>query len=209
MLTASEILTGVFIPGVVGGILQGAAGTGKTTLTKEVVKEGSGNLEIILVSHTGVAARILSNKSGQPASTICSLIYEHDEEGSFDGYQAFRVKDNRSSSNRLVIVDEASVIHDKPQKNKNLGFGSGSLLKDFFQSFGISTDSHTKVLFIGDANQMPPIGQEFSPALSKEHLQNIYGFKFAPFHLGYVFRQEGLGSDILELSKDFMKKGDI
>jgi ATP-dependent exoDNAse (exonuclease V) alpha subunit len=209
MLTASEILEGVFSPGFVGGILTGAAGVGKTTLTEKVVTEAPEGLEVILVSHTGVAARILSNKSGQHASTICSLIYEHDDDGSFDGYVAFKIKENTSSNRRLVIVDEASVIHDKPQKNKNLGFGTGSLLKDFFQSFGISTDSQTKVLFIGDPNQLPPIGQEFSPALSKEHLQETYGFKFAPFHLRHVFRQEGLGADILELSKDFMKKGGV
>jgi hypothetical protein len=44
-------------------------------------------------------------------------------------------------------------------------FGSGQLLVDFFQAVGSN-----KIIFVGDPGQLPPVGQEFSPALDMDWL---------------------------------------
>ena len=51
-------------------ILQGYAGTGKTTMIKEVIKALQFEMDILLMAPTGRAARILTKKTGCKANTI-------------------------------------------------------------------------------------------------------------------------------------------
>ena len=59
-------------------ILTGYAGTGKTTITKQVIKQfDEKELSYTLCASTGRAAKILTDLSGRTASTVHSLIYKY------------------------------------------------------------------------------------------------------------------------------------
>src|SRR5215510_2974744 len=59
-------------------ILKGYAGTGKTTLVKEIVRLfKEKDMAVILLASTGRAAKILSNITRYAASTVHSAIYEY------------------------------------------------------------------------------------------------------------------------------------
>lgn len=114
--------------------LFGFAGTGKTTLAKEIATGADG--EVLFGAFTGKAALVLRNKGCHGASTIHSLIYKV-EEGQ-RGIPTFRL--NRSSDVKdaeLVIIDECSMV-------------DAELGRDLL-SFG------TKVLVLGDPAQLPPV----------------------------------------------------
>ena len=72
--------------------------------------------------------------------------------------------------NSIYFVDEASMVSDIEDNDEDVKFGSGRLLKDLI-SFANCKDSHRKIVLIGDYAQLPPVGQNFSPALSEEYLQ--------------------------------------
>lgn len=57
-------------------ILTGAAGTGKTTVIKSIIKDIKADVdEIVLLAPTNRAAKVLSKKSGVETNTIHSEIY--------------------------------------------------------------------------------------------------------------------------------------
>jgi len=61
-------------------ILRGAAGTGKTTLARELVSMAKGRGRMCrLVAPTGRAARVLKDRTGYDTSTIHSCIYSLQE----------------------------------------------------------------------------------------------------------------------------------
>ena len=57
-------------------VLKGYAGTGKTTLMKSIIHYlASQEIPYALMASTGRAAKVLADKTGEPASTIHSKIY--------------------------------------------------------------------------------------------------------------------------------------
>lgn len=190
-------------------ILRGSAGTGKTTLisslTKELEKLG---INYGLLAPTGRAARILGSKTKQVASTIHRAIYSFDglnvNEEAIDendpGLDMYFPLKAEGLNNVLFIVDESSMVGDAENKEGNLKFGSGRLLKDLIQFCGLNTKSltvkKTKLIFVGDAAQLPPVGENFSPALSAEYLQKNYNLNAMLYDLSKVMRQAE-GSSIL------------
>ena len=67
----------------------------------------------------------------------------------------------------IYIIDEASMISDYSEEKKSFAkFGSGRLLSDI-----LSFNPKAKFIFVGDPVQLPPIGQSFSPALSKDYFK--------------------------------------
>ena len=181
-------------------ILHGYAGTGKTFITKGVVNYLT-NLgrHCVLLSPTGKAAKVLSEKTMHNASTIHSAIYdfrdcylrdEHD-----DRLPVAPLKPNFSSEETVYIVDEASMVADIYSCTESLQFGSGFLLKDlidFSQQSNGSAEAQVrrKVIFIGDHAQLPPVGMNFSPALSNEYLSDEYQLKTVEETLREVVRQK-------------------
>ena len=78
-------------------------------------------MRYVLMAPTGRAAKVLSNYTGQNASTIHRKIYQA---VSFpDGSYRIARAENKHT-NTLFIVDEASMIGDQHE------FGSNSLLDD-------------------------------------------------------------------------------
>jgi exodeoxyribonuclease-5 len=160
-------------------ILCGYAGTGKTTLVAAIVRTMS-QLErrSVLLAPTGRAAKVFSLYSGMSAHTIHKCIYR---QKSIVDNTVFTLNENRMR-NTLFIVDEASMIANGGMS----GFGSGALLDDLVE-FVYSGDG-CSLLLLGDTAQLPPVGEELSPALSAEYLASMM-LKVEHVELTQVMRQ--------------------
>ena len=114
--------------------LFGFAGTGKTTIAKDIASFAHG--QVLFGAFTGKAAQVLRSKGCDGARTIHSLIYVPEDEGAeeprFVLNQGSEVRDAS-----LVIIDECSMVGEE-------------LGRDLL-SFG------TKVLVLGDPAQLPPV----------------------------------------------------
>lgn len=161
-------------------LLKGFAGTGKTTLLKALADTlQEMKIPIKLLASTGRAARTLSLATQRKALTIHREIYA----ASIGGYQLKSYQGEYT----IFIVDEASMIGD--YREGAAIFGSGDLLEDLM-SYVYGASSGCKIIFVGDTAQLPPVGLELSPALSKETLEERYGLTVYEAILSDVVRQE-------------------
>ena len=131
---------------------------------------------------TGRAAKVLSNYSKKKSFTVHKKIYfsSVDKFGKFET----KLKINKIK-NTLFIVDEASMISDSSTSSDL--FKSKSLLTDIFKYVDFKTNS--KLIFLGDTAQLPPVKQTVSPALNSDLIKEFYGFKSMEFTLSNVVRQ--------------------
>lgn len=163
-------------------ILRGSAGTGKTSLSGAIVRTlRAVRQKVMLLAPTGRAAKVFSLNSGMPAYTIHRRIYREKAFAGVDGQ--FNLNDNLYTDT-LFMVDEASMI-----ANLGLGgttFGSGCLLDDLVHF--VYQGRNDRLLLIGDKAQLPPVGEEESPALSAAMLQG-YGLSVYGCDLNEVVRQ--------------------
>ncbi len=117
--------------------LFGFAGTGKTTIAKELAGEVKGR--VLFACFTGKAALVLRKKGCYGASTIHSLIYK--PVSLPEGGVAFEINDESDARNAsLLVIDEVSMVGHE-------------IAKDLL-SFGC------KVLVLGDPAQLPPVSGE-------------------------------------------------
>ena len=167
-------------------IVNGYAGTGKTTAIASVIDALSEfKTKCVLLAPTGRAAKVLSSYSGRPAFTIHKHIYRQRAVGG-DGFGQFSLAPNKDKET-LFVVDEVSLIGiDAGQQQSTAAFGTGNLLEDLitFVRSGVGC----KVILIGDSAQLPPIGLDASPALSKDYMAMMGGTVFA--ELTTVVRQQ-------------------
>jgi exodeoxyribonuclease-5 len=135
--------------------LGGLAGTGKTTVIKEIVRElDDRGLDAEVSAFTGKACSVLRKKRVTGAKTLHSLMYicETDEKT----HQVVYTR-KHSLDCDFIIIDEASMV-------------SRELYEDLL-SF------HKPVIFVGDYGQLDPIGdnpklmQNFDLRLEKIHRQ--------------------------------------
>ncbi len=103
-------------------LLNGFAGTGKTSLIASLVK----TLEyfkqsFFLMAPTGRAAKVLSSYSGYPAFTIHKRIYR--QKSSKDGFGRFVLGANLSQ-NSVFIVDEASMVTSESSESSVFVIGN-------------------------------------------------------------------------------------
>lgn len=168
-------------------MLCGYAGTGKTTLISALVRTLV-QLErrVVLLAPTGRAAKVFSNYSGRSAHTIHKCIYR---QKSIVNNAVFTLADNRWR-NTLFIVDEASMI----AAGGSSGFGSGALFDDLVE-FVYSGDG-CSLLLLGDTAQLPPVGEEISPALSCDYIRSML-LNVVRVEMTQVMRQSD-GSGILQ-----------
>ncbi len=165
-------------------ILNGYAGTGKTTLIKLIVS----NLQrygfhYILLAPTGRAAKVLSSYCNELAFTIHKHIYRQKSLLDFRFIINYDVP-----KNTIFIIDEASLISNESTENNV--FGSGKLLNDLLEY--VFKYSSNKIVFVGDSAQLPPVGSTFHPALSKDTFSSTYSVFFA--ELKTVVRQQASSS---------------
>ena len=140
-------------------ILRGYAGTGKTSLVGALVKTMDQlQQKSVLLAPTGRAAKVFSVYAGHPAFTIHKKIYRQ-----------------QSFSNEL--------------SNEGLSgsmFGTGRLLDDLVQF--VYSGQGCRLLLMGDTAQLPPVGEELSPALFSDALKG-YGLEVREIDLTQVVRQ--------------------
>lgn len=121
-------------------IITGGPGTGKTTIIKAIVMILKDILDlshedIALLAPTGRASKRMAESVGAPAYTIHKYLKWNKET------ESFLIDEYNKSSEKVVIVDESSMIDI---------FLFSSLLK------GVKLN--VKLILVGDANQLPSIG---------------------------------------------------
>jgi len=167
-------------------VVNGYAGTGKTTALASVITTlDFYKVPCVLLAPTGRAAKVLSGFAGRTAATIHKGIYRQKSMGG-DGFGEFTLAPNKMKD-ALFIVDEASLIGSDLGGQSTASFGSGNLLEDLLSFVRNGTDC--KVILVGDAAQLPPIGQELSPALNHDYMIMVGATRFAT--LKTVVRQQG------------------
>ena len=165
-------------------VANGYAGTGKTTALAAIVAT-MGEMEIpcVLLAPTGRAAKVLSSYTGRPAYTIHKHIYRR-QSISGDGFGQFSLSPNKAKDT-LYIVDEVSLI-GIDGGSSGAAFGTGNLLEDLvsYVRHGIGC----RMILVGDAAQLPPVGLDASPALSEDFMDQFGGVLFST--LTTVVRQQ-------------------
>lgn len=149
-------------------IINGYAGTGKTSLTGALVKalEDAGR-KVVLLAPTGRAAKVFSSHSGHAASTIHRKIYRGSTDVMVSGSTSLR---DNTLSNAVFIVDEASMIGDSASETDGFVAGSG-LLEDLIQY--VFTGDNCRLILLGDVAQLPPVGSTESPAMTPERFKKL------------------------------------
>ena len=151
-------------------VLNGYAGTGKTTLIAalvDVLREVG--IKSILLAPTGRAAKVLTQYSGQNALTIHKRIYRERTNANYESKFSLDLNKERGA---IFIVDEASMLSDSTGDGQI--FGSGSLLNDLISY--VRQGKECKLILVGDDAQLPPVGCDFSPALDRcvmEHFGEV------------------------------------
>ena len=163
-------------------LLKGYAGTGKTSLIGALVKTlDQLEQKCILLAPTGRAAKVFSHYAGHSAYTIHKKIYR--QKSFSNEMDNFSVNDNLHQ-HTLFIVDEASMIANDGLSGSM--FGTGRLLDDLIQY--VYSGQGCRMMLIGDIAQLPPVGEEESPALSVDTLKG-YGLEVHEAMLTEVVRQ--------------------
>ena len=162
-------------------IISGGPGTGKTTIIESIVNlyqevnklsYDELNRQMILLAPTGRASKRLSSKTSLPASTIHSFLKWNKEQ------DRFNINEKNKSDCKIVIIDEASMI-DVPLFN--------SLLKGLYND--------TKIILVGDYNQLPSVGPG-------QLLKDLIESDIIPFiNLKILYRQKE-NSNIITLAHD-------
>lgn len=188
-------------------ILRGYAGTGKTSLVAAVVRVWM-RLErpVVLLAPTGRAAKVLSLHAGQPAYTIHKVIYRQE---TFKGEDTRFDRGWNPTRQALFIVDEASMIssdHSTPEWGSSFAqstpgapiFGGGNVLEDLIHY--VYSAGSCKMMLVGDTAQLPPVGDDESPALRPTVLRT-YGLDVTGAQLTEVVRQESISPVLREATR--------
>ena len=163
-------------------LLQGYAGTGKTSLTGALVRTlYQLRQRFCLLAPTGRAAKVMASYSGFSAFTIHRKIYRQ----KVFGQDVFDPVPNLQPDT-LYIVDEASMISNDGLSGSV--FGDGRLLDDLIQY--VYSKEGCRLILIGDNAQLPPVGESECPALSIPGLSG-YGLNVMHAELTEVVRQAG------------------
>ncbi|NQV01923.1 MAG: AAA family ATPase [Bacteroidia bacterium] len=165
-------------------LMKGYAGTGKTTVVKALVNVLPAlGKRTVLMAPTGRAAKVMAGYTGKQAHTIHRKIYL--AWTNKDGLIEMKMQKNLHR-HTLFIVDEASMIqHTMPVEGQL--FATRNLLDDLIAY--VQSGENCRLLFIGDAAQLPPVGLDYSPALDSSFLKNGYDLEIDSFELTEVVRQ--------------------
>ena len=119
-------------------ILTGGPGTGKTTTIKSILKwTKEHEMSVSMAAASGKAAKRISETTNHPATTIHKLLKARFID---DGFY-FEHNENNPLQADMLIVDETSMVDT-------------NLMAELLRAVEIGT----KVLFIGDQDQLPSVG---------------------------------------------------
>lgn len=136
--------------------LSGPAGSGKTTLSKEIL---SGAGRKICTAPTHKAKKVISRSTGYTAKTIHAILgLKPNVE--LEGFTQSNVLFDSSGNNTMadfdiVLIDEASMLSSDLVK----------LIKDK------ATENNIKVFFLGDVRQLPPVGESVGLVFSDPEIE--------------------------------------
>ena len=185
-------------------VLKGSAGTGKTFLSSRLSELLLGLTDLIRTYNNGAvyataptnkALAVLQGKIQVPRITFktihsaCSL-YQHIDAktgaATFIRARKGKLKGDSFEFSRAAIIDESSML--------NSDFLGKVKMVDGYEEYvrGYLEDFRFPIIFIGDAKQLNPVGEEVSPVWTK-------GFK--EVELTEIIRQ-GAGNPIIDLSRD-------
>ncbi len=162
-------------------IITGGPGTGKTTIIKTIVemyqniyKLSSSDMlnDLVLLAPTGKAAKRMMEKVSYPASTIHRFLKWNKDNNKFG------VNEYNKAAVKMVIIDEVSMIDT---------YLLDSLLKGLYYD--------TKIILVGDHNQLPSIGPG---QLLKDLIESN---QFTVIKLNELYRQRE-SSNIITLARD-------
>lgn len=149
-------------------ILNGYAGTGKTTLIAALVQVlRAMNIPCVLLAPTGRAAKVLAQYSGTEAHTIHKRIYRQRTNADYESKYSLDINREKGC---VFIVDETSMLSDSTPDGQI--FGSGSLLEDLITY--VRSGRQCRLILVGDDAQLPPVGADRSPALDAAAMRS-YG----------------------------------
>lgn len=160
-------------------LLQGYAGTGKTTMVSALVKVlPQVGYNAVLLAPTGRAAKVLSSYSNQRAYTLHKHLYKS-EIGEF-GTQVI-LKENKAKK-AIFIVDEVSMLPTETSGWER------NLMNDLFEF--VSSGFQCKLVLVGDDAQLPPVGEEDSPIFNQNFLRTSFHVQLWHHKLTEVVRQD-------------------
>lgn len=135
--------------------LSGHAGTGKSTIIKKILDENP--YGVVVSAPTHKAKKVLINTTGMDAQTLHSLLGlrpDVDLDNFNPNEPEFNpIADPKIGDYRFVVIDEASMINSDLYK----------MIEDQTKGTG------TKVLFMGDPAQIPPVGERESVVFNLPH----------------------------------------
>ncbi|GAB3691674.1 AAA family ATPase [Spirosoma flavus] len=185
-------------------VLQGAAGTGKTSLVKALVEHlESSDIRYYLAAPTGRATKVLSKKTNALAHTVHHLLYT--PQTLDDSRVMLTRRPQADEPYSVYIVDEASMISDRRDMSGQF-VAPNSLMFDLLDHIK-SGNRRSKIIFIGDRYQLEPVNESFSPTLKAEYLRTTYKLTVCTAELTEVKRQAG-DSPILTLATDLRRRSD-
>ena len=144
-------------------VLNGYAGTGKTSLVGALIKAMDRlKRPVVVLAPTGRGAKVASHMSSHPASTIHRRLFRPDIA---DPTGRRYVLARNETRNTLFIVDEASLISDSGRGR------DGSLLQLLVQY--VYSAPGCRMLLMGDEAQLPPVGQTEANSMKEHRLREL------------------------------------
>ncbi|MCH2214129.1 MAG: AAA family ATPase [Flavobacteriales bacterium] len=172
-------------------VVKGYAGTGKTTTVNALIKTlPLYSYRYVMLAPTGRAAKVMSAYTRKPAFTIHKKIYFKQKTANGG---VFFVPSKNLHTDTIFIVDEASMIGAENYSYS----GGGDLLTDLMEY--VFSGKNCRLILIGDAAQLPPVGSDYSPALDLKYLKSTFFLTAASIELVDVIRQSR-DSGILNLA---------
>ena len=176
-------------------VLCGAAGTGKTSVTRAITEHlASEGVPFHVLAPTGRAAKIIGEKTGVRARTVHSAIYTPSPvEGESTVWMV--PKANGCTDRTVFVVDEASMLSNRADTKGEMRTARAPLAD--LVRYVKEGNARSQIVFVGDAFQLPPVGEQASAALDPVLLQEAYGLRVHTAELREVMRQAS-GSYIME-----------
>ena len=179
-------------------ILNGPAGSGKTKLIKESVEiclEKGIDFEVL--AFTGRAASILKSDELKNPKTIHRWLSQLKKN------KYFLELDNKKKEIFVIFIDESSMIPNSGIFYENKAPQLSFLLDEImWVSNKHLPYKNIFYIFVGDNNQLPPVYENFSPALDIDFIKNRYGLVGKKFSLKDIYRQKNK-SEIVSFAKSF------
>lgn len=162
-------------------VLKGYAGTGKTSLIPALVEVlPLFNFKYLLMAPTGRAAKVMSGYTKRSAFTIHKIIFKQIADPGSGLLKFSRLKNYNKHT--VFVIDEASMLSEDDNYGQD---GVLSQLMNF-----VFEHPTNRLILIGDTAQLPPVGQEKSPALDRQFIEHKFKRSALEVELTEVMRQQ-------------------